>query len=232
MTMLITMSDDDADFSSARRLDGWLARLGHCDGRLCRAFDLLTATTALLFFLPLLAILAVALKLFDPGPVLFRHRRIGKNGQYFYCYKLRTMVIDSDERLQALLQNDPAARAEWMRDQKLANDPRITPLGRFLRNSSLDELPQFINILKGEMSLVGPRPIVDAEVSRYGRYFSHYMQSRPGLTGLWQVSGRSNTTYRRRVAMDVYYARRRSLGMNARIALKTVPAVLQARGSY
>jgi lipopolysaccharide/colanic/teichoic acid biosynthesis glycosyltransferase len=231
MTMGIAMGDKDASFGPIGRDDGWLAKLGHCDGRLCRAFDLLAATTALLFFLPLLAILVVAVKLLDPGPVLFRHRRIGKNGRYFHCYKLRTMVVDADARLKALLQSDPAASIEWARDQKLANDPRITPLGRFLRKSSLDELPQFINILKGEMSLVGPRPIVDAEVSRYGRYFSHYTQSRPGLTGLWQVSGRSNTTYRRRVAMDVYYARRRSLGMNARIALKTVPAVLQARGS-
>ena len=231
MTMGITMGDGATGSGPARRSDGWLTKLGHCDGRLCRAFDLLAATLALLFFLPLLALLVVALKVRDPGPVLLRHRRIGKDGRYFYCYKLRTMVVDADARLKALLQSDPAARAEWARDQKLANDPRITSLGRFLRKSSLDELPQFINILKGEMSLVGPRPIVDAEVVRYGRYFDHYTQSRPGLTGLWQVSGRSNTTYRRRVAMDVYYARRRSLVMNARIALKTVPAVLQARGS-
>ena len=229
--MEITKDDSAAGFDSVRRFDAWFAKLGHCDGQLCRAVDLLAATMALLFFLPLLLVLVVALKLFDPGPVLFRHRRIGKDGRYFHCYKLRTMVVDADARLATLLQNDPAARAEWARDQKLANDPRITPLGRFLRKSSLDELPQFINILKGEMSLVGPRPIVDAEVPRYGRYFDHYTQSRPGLTGLWQVSGRNNTTYRRRVAMDVYYARRRSLGMNARIALKTVPAVLQARGS-
>jgi exopolysaccharide production protein ExoY len=231
MTMETAMHDRTTDFQSAYRDDTWLARLGHCDGRLCRAFDLVAATAALLLFLPLLILLVVALKILDPGPVLFRHRRIGKDGRYFHCYKLRTMVVDADARLAALLQSNPAARLEWARDQKLANDPRITPLGRFLRKSSLDELPQFINILKGEMSLVGPRPIVDAEVVRYGRYFNHYTQSRPGLTGLWQVSGRSNTTYRRRVAMDVYYARRRSLGMNARIALKTVPAVLQARGS-
>jgi lipopolysaccharide/colanic/teichoic acid biosynthesis glycosyltransferase len=202
-----------------------------CDGPLCRSIDIVIALVALIFFLPLLGILAIAIKLLDPGPVLFLHRRIGQHGKYFHCYKLRTMVVDADVRLNALLQNDPKSRAEWLRDQKLRHDPRITPIGRLLRQSSLDELPQLFNILRGEMSLVGPRPIIESEVVRYGRYFDDYTRSRPGLTGLWQVSGRNSTTYRRRVAMDVIYARRRTLSLNVGIMFMTVPAVLLARGS-
>lgn len=206
-------------------------KLAHQEEAVCRAIDIVVATGALIFFLPLLAVLALAIKLLDPGPVLFRHRRIGRNGQFFYCFKLRTMVVDAGARLDALLANDPEARAEWIRDQKLRHDPRVTLIGRFLRKSSLDELPQFINILRGDMSLVGPRPIVESEVVRYGRYFGEYVRARPGLTGLWQVSGRNQTTYRRRVAMDVIYARRRCLRLNVGIMFKTVPAVLMARGS-
>jgi exopolysaccharide production protein ExoY len=142
------------------------------------------------------------------------------------------MAVDAEARLSELLKNDPVARLEWDRDHKLKNDPRITPIGNFLRKSSLDELPQLFNVLIGEMSLVGPRPIVIGEVARYGRYFQQYCSVRPGITGLWQISGRNDVTYRRRVAMDVTYARAQSYGLNMRILVGTVPSVLFARGSY
>jgi exopolysaccharide production protein ExoY len=199
--------------------------------RLPRAIDITGAVFALLFFAPMLLLIMLALRLFDRGPMLFRHKRIGHDGREFLCLKFRTMVVDADERLKHLLATNPEARAAWMRDQKLADDPRITLVGRFLRVSSLDELPQFWNVLRGEMSLVGPRPITQDEVRRYGRYFADYVSVRPGITGLWQISGRNDVSYRRRVAMDVTYARSQSLGLYIRILVFTVPAVLMARGS-
>jgi exopolysaccharide production protein ExoY len=168
----------------------------------------------------------------DGGPVVFAHRRIGRDGRHFRCLKFRSMAVDAEERLAELLARDPQARDEWERDHKLRNDPRVTKLGAFLRKSSLDELPQLVNVLKGEMSLVGPRPIVDAEAPKYGRRFRHYCAVKPGITGLWQVSGRNDTSYRARVAMDCVYAARRNALLDARIMLATIPAVLLSRGSY
>lgn len=198
---------------------------------LYRLLDLTIGIVCVVLFGPLLAALAVIIYVSDPGPVLFVQQRIGRDGRSFACFKFRTMVVDAQDRLARLLAEDPAARIEWDRDQKLRNDPRITPIGRFLRKSSFDELPQFFNLIIGTMSAVGPRPIVVAEITRYGRRFSDYCRVKPGITGLWQVSGRSDTTYRRRVALDVTYARRRSIGLNFKIMLMTVPAVLAARGS-
>jgi len=203
------------------------ARIG---SRSMRAFDVIAALALLLFLAPLMLLVALAIMIFDPGPVIFRHQRIGFDGRSFYCLKFRTMVVDAERRLQDLLTRSPEARAEWALNQKLGSDPRITALGRFLRKSSLDELPQLFNILSGEMSLVGPRPIVHSEVHRYGRYFCHYVSVRPGLTGLWQVSGRNDTSYRTRVAMDVVYARQQTLALNVLILAKTVPAVVLAKG--
>jgi len=203
-----------------QRLDGW------------RVLDVAISLVALLFFLPILAITAVAVKLQDGGPVLFGQDRIGRDGRSFRCLKFRSMVVDSDQRLQALFARDPIARREWDRDHKLRNDPRITDLGRFLRVSSIDELPQLLNVLRGEMSLIGPRPIVEAEVPRYGRWFRHYCSVRPGISGLWQVSGRSDVSYRRRVALDILYVRKRSVMFNLWIIMRTVPAVLLQSGSY
>jgi lipopolysaccharide/colanic/teichoic acid biosynthesis glycosyltransferase len=142
------------------------------------------------------------------------------------------MAIDAEQRLAELLAQDPLARAEWDKDHKLRNDPRVTRLGAFLRKTSLDELPQLFNVLRGEMSLVGPRPIVDAEIAKYGRRFANYCAVKPGITGLWQVSGRNDTTYRARVAMDCVYARQRNVVMDGMIIAATVPAVLMRRGSY
>lgn len=190
------------------------------------------AVVALIFFLPLMLLVALAILLQDSGPVVFAHRRIGRDGQSFPCFKFRSMAADAEARLDDLLARDPQARAEWARDHKLRNDPRVTPLGAFLRKTSLDELPQLFNVLRGEMALVGPRPIVDAEVSRYGRRFAHYCSTKPGITGLWQVSGRNDVSYRGRVAMDTLYARNRSLSLDLAIMAKTVPAVLMRKGSY
>ena len=185
-----------------------------------------------LFFLPVLAMVAVAVFAQDRGPVIFAHTRIGRNGQLFRCYKFRSMRVDAEARLSEVLQADPAAREEWARSHKLRCDPRVTPLGDFLRRSSLDELPQFFNVIRGEMSLVGPRPIVEAERVRYGRRFQAYCAVKPGITGLWQVSGRNDVTYRARVAMDTCYANKKSLALDLYILVMTVPCVLRSRGSY
>ena len=197
-----------------------------------RCLDIAVALLALIFIIPLLATIAIAIKLSDGGPVLFSHRRIGRDGRPFGCLKFRSMVVDSEERLARLLAVDESARQEWLLDHKLRNDPRVTPLGSFLRRSSLDELPQLFNVLCGEMSIVGPRPIVQAEVARYGRRFASYCAVRPGITGLWQISGRNDVSYRRRVACDVVYARRKSLSRDVFIIVWTVPAVLKGQGSY
>jgi exopolysaccharide production protein ExoY len=196
-----------------------------------RSIDVVIAGMALIFLLPLFALVALAIKICDPGPVFFHHRRIGKDGREFFCWKFRTMVIDAEARLDALLSADPRARSEWAETQKLANDPRVTPLGSFLRKSSLDELPQLINVLRGEMSIVGPRPIVEAEAVRYGQYFALYCLVRPGLTGLWQISGRSDVRYFERVLLDARYVSSKSVLRDLRIIVLTVPCVLAARGS-
>lgn len=197
-----------------------------------RAIDFIGAFLALIFFLPLIILVALTVKLTSPGPVIFAHRRLGKDGKDFYCLKFRSMVTNAAEVLAAHLAANPEARAEWARDHKLRDDPRTTRLGQFLRRSSLDELPQLMNVLRGEMSLVGPRPIVLDEVSKYGRYITYYTSVTPGITGLWQISGRSDMSYRRRVAIDTSYARKRCLQMDLAIMLRTLPAVLQAKGAH
>jgi Undecaprenyl-phosphate galactose phosphotransferase WbaP len=199
---------------------------------LTEIMNFVVALLALVFLAPLMIAVAVAVYAQDGGPVLFAHRRIGRDGRHFFCLKFRSMAIDAERRLADLLASDPQARAEWEKDHKLRDDPRVTRLGAFLRKSSLDELPQLFNVLRGEMSLVGPRPIVDGEISKYGRRFSCYCAVKPGITGLWQVSGRNDTTYRTRVAMDCVYAERRSVWMDVVVLFCTVPAVLTRRGSY
>jgi len=195
-----------------------------------RALDVGLAGTLLLMIAPFMLCLALLIRR-DGGPVLFRQRRIGRNGERYACLKFRTMRVDADQVLQDLLINNPAVAAEWALRQKLAHDPRITALGHILRKTSLDELPQLINIVRGEMSLVGPRPIVPSEVSRYGDHIAYYYETRPGLTGLWQVSGRSETSYDRRVQLDVWYVRNWSVWHDIIIMLKTIPALLLRRGA-
>jgi lipopolysaccharide/colanic/teichoic acid biosynthesis glycosyltransferase len=197
-----------------------------------QTLDMAGALALVIFVAPLMLIVALLVKYHDGGSILFAHRRIGQNGKTFLCYKFRSMVVGADQVLANVLANDPEQRAEWLRDHKLRNDPRITPLGKFLRKSSLDELPQLLNVLRGEMSLVGPRPIVTDEAARYGHWLKYYNATKPGITGLWQVSGRNNVSYRRRVACDVLYARRQSLLLNLKIAILTIPAVLSQNGSH
>ena len=197
-----------------------------------RLLDVTIALCVIIFALPLLVMIALSVMAQDRGPAVFAHERIGRDGRTFRCLKFRSMVRDAEQRLNDLLERDPQARAEWARDHKLRRDPRITRVGDFLRKSSLDELPQLFNVLRGEMSIVGPRPIVAAEVARYGRHFDKYCAVKPGITGLWQVSGRNDVSYRRRVAMDCIYARRKSLAWDIKLLFLTVPAVLFASGSY
>jgi undecaprenyl-phosphate galactose phosphotransferase len=194
------------------------------------AFDQVVAAAFVLLFAPLLLVLAAVVRS-DGGPAFYRHRRIGASGRSFGCIKFRTMVMDADRVLDQVLATDPAAAAEWAATQKLNDDPRITRFGRFLRRSSLDELPQLFNVLRGEMSLVGPRPIVQAEVGRYAEDIEYYYETKPGLTGLWQVSGRSDTSYERRVRLDVWYVRNWTLWHDIAILLKTIPAVFLQRGA-
>ena len=197
-----------------------------------RSFDVAVAFSALVFLAPMMLVIAFLIKNKDGGPALFEQTRIGLNGEEFTCLKFRSMVTNAAEELDKLLKSDPAAAAEWAKDQKLRNDPRITHVGRFIRKTSLDELPQLLNILKGEMSIIGPRPIVANEVAKYGSDFQHYASVKPGVTGLWQISGRNDTTYAERVQLDVTYARDWSFGLDLKIMFLTVPAVLFSKGAY
>jgi exopolysaccharide production protein ExoY len=217
---------------AARARDGRnLVRVSFGRTAVKRAFDILGVLMLGLVFLPL--ILAIALVLAsDGGPVIYRHRRIGRDGRVFECLKFRSMVPDADRKLRDLLERYPDLKAEWVRDHKLRDDPRVTRLGRFLRRTSLDELPQIWNVLRGEMSLVGPRPVVREELMRYGRSLPLYLAATPGITGLWQVTGRNDTDYRRRVALDVYYVRRQNLFLDLYILLKTTHVVLGGGGAY
>lgn len=196
-----------------------------------RVFDLLAGTLALLLLSPFLLLLAALVRL-DGGPALFAQTRIGRRGRPFRCLKFRTMLPDAEQRMQALLEQDAAARAEWQASRKLRRDPRITRLGAWLRRTSLDELPQLWNVIRGDMSLVGPRPVVDEELACYGDKADLYCLVRPGLTGLWQVSGRSDTSYGERVALDAWYIRNWSLWYDIAILCKTVVVLCRRQGAY
>jgi len=196
-----------------------------------RVMDVLGSIVLALTFLPIMLFVFFVLKR-GGGSVFFGHTRVGRNGVRFKVYKFRTMIPDADAVLRELLASDPSLRAEWERDHKLKNDPRVTRLGCFLRKTSLDELPQLWNVLTGEMSLVGPRPIVAEELVRYGRAARYYLATKPGLTGLWQVTGRNDTDYRRRVALDRHYAQTANLFTDLLVLLKTVGVVLFRRGAY
>jgi Undecaprenyl-phosphate galactose phosphotransferase WbaP len=177
-------------------------------------------------------LIAIAIVLDSRGPVFFKHTRVGKGRRTIRIWKFRSMVKDADTRLAQYLKDNPIQAAEWARTHKLRDDPRVTRVGRFLRKTSLDELPQLWNILRGEMSMVGPRPIVSEEIAKYGSGFRVYAQVLPGLTGLWQVSGRNDTNYSRRVELDCHYIRHWNLAMEFRILLQTVRVVLLGHGAY
>ena len=181
---------------------------------------------------PILIVIALWIYKDSPGPVIFKHRRIGRNGKEFNCYKFRSMCVDAKEKLEQLLKTDPEAKAEWEKDFKLKNDPRITKSGAFLRKTSLDELPQIFNVLKGEMSLVGPRPIIRDEMIRYGEYINDYLMVKPGITGMWQVSGRSKITdFEEIVKLDTQYIEKWSIGLDIKILVKTFAVVFKKDGS-
>lgn len=198
-----------------------------------RALDVLGAIVLAVVFSPLiLAIVVVALLRREGGSIIYKHRRVCRDGRSFECLKFRTMVPNADQVLRELLERDPAIKAEWVRDHKLRCDPRVTRLGRFLRRTSLDELPQLWNVVRGEMSLVGPRPVVREELLRYGRNVRSYLSAKPGITGLWQVKGRNDTDYRRRVVLDTYYVRNQNLLLDLYILVKTTRVVLGGSGAY
>jgi undecaprenyl-phosphate galactose phosphotransferase len=203
----------------------WPARLTK------RLFDTLAALMLLVLLSPGFLLVALAIRR-DGGPALFAHPRIGKKGQVFNCYKFRTMVVDAEKQLEQLLQRQPELRKQWQAEHKLRLDPRVSPLGRFLRRTSLDELPQLINVIRGEMSLVGPRPVVRSELPRYGDQVGYYLMVRPGMTGLWQVSGRNDVDYDTRVYLDSWYVKNWSLWHDLVILFKTISVVLTRQGAY
>ena len=207
------------------------SRLGRS---LKRTGDVLLSLAVLGLGSPAFLLLAALVKLSSPGPVFYVQQRVGRGHRRFGCIKFRTMRQDADAVLAQVLERSPALQAEFDRDFKLRDDPRITPIGRFLRRSSLDELPQFLNVLRGEMSVVGPRPIVRKEIDRYGDYMDEVLAVRPGLTGLWQVSGRNNLSYPNRVRLDLAYARGRTFLLDLAIILRTFGVLLlpMDRGAY
>jgi exopolysaccharide production protein ExoY len=197
-----------------------------------RLIDIALASFGIVLLCPLLIFCFAACLLSSPGPALFGHRRIGFQGKSFRCFKFRTMVINGEEVLRAFLASNPNAKAEWEASRKLRFDPRVTAIGAMLRKTSLDEIPQLFNVLRGDMSIVGPRPVTEEELTKYSTSVGSYLACRPGITGLWQVSGRSGTTYRKRVAYDTYYARHWSMVLDAKIIVATIPALLDSNNAY
>lgn len=197
-----------------------------------RVFDIVVTVLGGIVALPIIVGIAVLIYIDSPGPIIFPHRRVGQNGKEFLCYKFRTMVLNAQEVLQEYLKQNPEAEREWEQDFKLKDDPRITKIGHFLRRTSLDELPQLWNVLVGEMSLVGPRPIVQAEIEKYGEYINDFYLVPPGITGVWQVSGRSDTTYEERVHMDSWYVHNWSVWIDIVYLVKTVAVVIKSKGAY
>jgi exopolysaccharide production protein ExoY len=196
-----------------------------------RGLDILISCIVLVSLAPIMLMISLIIYFTMGRPIIFAHERIGFNGVPFRCYKFRTMIHNADERLATYLENNGSAIAEWKSTQKLRNDPRITRFGLLLRKSSLDELPQFINTLRGDMTCVGPRPVTASELPRYGTSVRYYKRTRPGISGLWQVSGRSNTSYRHRVVLDRAYVMSWSVWLDVVVLLKTIPAVLRLKES-
>ena len=211
---------------------GARSRSAAIGGRSKRALDLLIASIGLLILLPLAVLVAGSVKLSSPGPVLYGHKRVGHAGKVFKCWKFRSMVTNGDAVLHAYFQSNPDAYAIWQADRKLQDDPRVTRIGAVLRAFSIDELPQLLNVLKGEMSIVGPRPVIQEELDTYGRAANLYLSTRPGITGLWQVSGRSDVGFHQRILLDCDYVKNWSLSLDMTIIARTVPVVISTKGSY
>ena len=218
-----TAVEHNARLSCSRRPIGGAAK---------RVVDMVVAFAAIIALIPLLVGCCVVVLATSPGPIFFRHRRIGFEGREFGCLKFRTMVVDAERKLLEHLANDLDALHEWRSVQKLRNDPRVTPIGHFLRRTSLDELPQLFNVIMGDMSIVGPRPITPQEIKKYKEHFRGYTNARPGITGLWQVNGRTSTTYAERVAYDLEYVHNWSLVRDLRIMCVTIVRMLDGSGAY
>jgi Undecaprenyl-phosphate galactose phosphotransferase WbaP len=197
-----------------------------------RLVDFLMALILLCFTLPLMLLITIAIRFESPGPALFRHTRIGKGGKQFVCFKFRTMVGNAQIILGSLLASNPLLRDEWEQDFKLKDDPRVTRIGKFLRKTSLDEIPQIFNVIKGDMSFVGPRPIVKSEIPRYGEIFEYYKAVPPGVTGLWQVNGRNDVDYEQRVKLDYWYITNWSIWLDFTILIRTLGVVMGRKGAY
>jgi len=206
--------------------------LNPVDQTLKKIFDITIAWFLILISSPFLVVLYLLVYISTQGHPIFKQRRVGQDGRRFNIYKFRTMYLDASQRLEELIESDPQIKKEWEEEFKLKNDPRVTKIGNFLRRTSLDELPQILNVLQGKMSLVGPRPIIEAEIEKYGEYFEYFKAVKPGITGLWQVSGRSDLNYKERVQLDVWYVRNWSAGLDVIILIKTFVTVLSRRGSY
>jgi exopolysaccharide production protein ExoY len=209
-----------------------IARLRPVGGGTKRLIDVVLASIGIVTLLPLFSLCVLGILLTSRGSVLFRHRRVGFQGRHFDCLKFRTMAPDASERLSEYLRRNPRAAQEWAETCKLKYDPRVTRFGAVLRRTSLDELPQLFNVLKGEMSIVGPRPVTDEELEKYGIRVSAYLACKPGITGLWQISGRSKASYRERVRLDYIYAKNWSLVLDAKTMLLTLPVLLGSDDAY
>ncbi len=198
-----------------------------------RIFDIVFSVGALIFFLPLAIVITLLILIFSPGPIFHLCQRVGKDRQIINCWKFRTMCTNAEEQLHTILATSPHLREEWYASYKLKNDPRITLIGKFLRKTSLDELPQFFNVLKGELSVVGPRPVTEEEVNNYYKNQADKILSiKPGMTGLWQTSGRNHISFEERVAMEAYYVDQQSFALDLKIILKTIKLMLFSLNGY
>ena len=194
--------------------------------------DLFLVLTGGLLISPIILLIAILIKIDSPGPIFYGHKRLAKGGKTFKCWKFRSMYMNADKKLQEYLDKDPALKREWQEYFKLKKDPRVTKIGKFLRKTSLDELPQLWNVLKGELSLVGPRPIVEGEIEKFGKDYILYKRTKPGITGYWQVSGRTDTTYEERTKLERYYVSNWSIWLDIYILAKTFVVVFKKEGAY
>lgn len=227
----IIYEDELQDSSTGYALDVSHASISGCSSGYevsKRFFDLAIALVAVFMFSPVFAVIAIAIKMTSPGPVLFKQKRLGRKGEEFWCFKFRTMVCGAEQRLQ----QSPELREQFEQTYKLKNDPRVTRIGSFLRMTSLDELPQFFNVLRSEMSIIGPRPIVPPEISKYGCHGIKLLTVKPGLGGMWQAMGRSDTSYTQRIELDMAYIDNCSIGLDLRLFIYTILAVIKIRGAY